>query len=128
MLNILVVEDRPEEALPLCDLLRRSGHHVNVAVDGEEALDNEIADPPDVILLDLGLPKIDGFEVAEATRSVAWERRPLIVALTGHDEIDYRKRATAAGIDLFLPKPVDRRALQMALDRFEAGECATAPR
>jgi DNA-binding response OmpR family regulator len=127
MLNILVVEDRPDEALPLCHFLLRSGYRVNVAIDGADALEKEIADPPDIILLDLGLPKLDGFEVAQATRHVAWKRRPLIVAITGHDEPEYRKRATAAGVDLFFPKPIDPQALHVALCRFEAAaNCAPA--
>jgi DNA-binding response OmpR family regulator len=115
MLHILVVEDRSDEALPLCCLLLRAGHRVNVAANGEEALMAEIADPPDVILLDLCLKKIDGFEVAAATRSVAWSRRPLIVAVTGHDDDEHRRRAKAAGIDHFLVKPVNIEELKAIL-------------
>jgi CheY-like chemotaxis protein len=117
MLHILVVEDRSDEALPLCCLLLRAGHRVNVAADGIAALQSEIADPPDVILLDLCLKKLDGFEVAAATRSVAWSRRPYIVAVTGHNDDEHRRRAKAAGIDHFLVKPVNIEELKAILQK-----------
>lgn len=114
-LNVLVVEDRAEDAIALRALLDPDGHRVRVAADGEQALAEAIADPPDVMLLDLGLPKLNGLEVAAAMRSVIWGRRPLLVAVTGHGDRVHRDRAAAAGIDLFMVKPVDPDALRAAL-------------
>jgi DNA-binding response OmpR family regulator len=119
-LNVLVVDDRPDDASACCQLLTRGGHHVRVVYDGESALKEVIEDPPEVMLLDLELPKLDGFEVASATRDVKWVRRPLIVAVTAHGEDDYRRRAAEAGFDLYMLKPVDVDALGSLLRRYQA--------
>ena len=116
-LNILVAEDRPDEAVALQTLLRREGHLVRIAADGEAALLAAIEEPPEVMLLDIDLPKLDGCSVAAAARSVKWRRRPVVVTLTGHDGDDNRRRAAAAGVDLYLTKPVDLDTLRAILGR-----------
>jgi CheY-like chemotaxis protein len=118
-LSVLVVDDRPDDASALCRLLTRSGHRVRVAYDGEAALEAVIEDLPEVMLLDLELPKLDGCDVAAAARGVRWPRRPLIVALTAHGEVEYRRRAAAAGVDQYLLKPVDVEALGSLLHRYQ---------
>jgi CheY-like chemotaxis protein len=117
-LNVLVAEDRAEDAAALRTILRRSGHHVRVAPDGEAALREAIEDPPQVMLLDIDMPKLDGCEVARAVRSVAWPERPLVATITGHDADEYRRRAAAAGVDLYLVKPISAEALRTLLGRL----------
>ncbi|HEY1378718.1 MAG TPA: response regulator [Gemmataceae bacterium] len=119
-LNVLVVEDREEDAETLRTVLRQDGHRVRVAADGEAALRAALDEPPDVMLLDLALPKLDGYQVAAAARNVVWRRRPLLVAVTGHGEDEYRRRAAAAGIDLFMVKPVDPDVLRSALRTYKS--------
>src|SRR3954468_18622757 len=114
-LNVLVVEDREDDAATLRAVLRQDGHCVRVAADGEAALRAAIDEAPDVMLLDLALPKLDGCQVAAAARHVVWGRGALLVAVTGHGDDDYRRRAAAAGIDLFLVKPVDPDVLRTTL-------------
>jgi CheY-like chemotaxis protein len=118
-LNVLVVEDQAADAMALRILLDPDGHRVRVVSDGEAALLAAIEDPPDVMLLDLGLPKLNGFEVAAATRSVAWGRRPLLVAVTGHADDAHRSQALKAGIDLYMTKPVDPDALRTTLEVYQ---------
>jgi two-component system, OmpR family, response regulator len=120
-LNLLVVEDRADDAAALLAVLTPDGYSVRIAPDGEAALSAIIADPPDAILLDLGLPKLGGLDVASALRSIAWRRRPLVVAVTGHGDDEHRARAAAAGIDLFMSKPVDPEAVRATLRGFLAG-------
>jgi CheY-like chemotaxis protein len=120
-LNVLVAEDRADDAAALQVLLSRDGHRVRVAGDGVAALREVLDDPPEVLLLDINLPKLDGCDVAAAARSVAWHRRPLVVTVTGHDGQDYRRRAAAAGVDLYLVKPVDPEAIRAVLMRYRQG-------
>ena len=117
-LNILVAEDRPEEAAALQKLLRLEGHRVRVAADGEAALLAAIEEPPEVMLLDIDLPKLDGCAVAAAARSVKWHLRPVVVTITDRDGVDNRRRAAAAGVDLYLTKPVDPDTLRAILGRI----------
>src|SRR5215204_1706466 len=105
-LSVLVVEDDPVTLDAMNQLLTLSGYAVAVAATGEEALRLVEASPPDVVFVDLQLPGIDGFEVASRLRSAPAPKRPLVVAVTGHDGPEYRQRSAEAGIDLHLVKPV----------------------
>jgi CheY-like chemotaxis protein len=106
-LSVLVVEDHLEQALPLAAFLGADGNRVRIAADGETALRKVITEQPDVILLDLGLPKLDGLEVAEMVRGSHLPWRPWIIAVSGHDEPGVRERAADVGIDDFFVKPIE---------------------
>jgi DNA-binding response OmpR family regulator len=117
-LRILVVEDDPDTALSQTILLRLTGHDVEVADDGPSALAKALVYLPDVILLDIGLPDFNGWEIAKLLRE-HWTKPAFIIAITGHGrEVDKRQSA-AAGIDLHLTKPVDQGYLEIVLRRFQ---------
>jgi CheY-like chemotaxis protein len=120
-LRVLVVEDNADCAVTLARFLQRLGHEVEVAPDGPAAVAAAQARPPDVVLLlDLGLPGLDGWEVARRLQGHPAQRRPLLVAVTGHDEAADRRRSDEAGIDLHLDKPVDPGLLRRLLTRFRS--------
>jgi CheY-like chemotaxis protein len=114
-LSVLVVEDRLQDAYTLATLLRADGDHIRVVGDGQTALREMLAEPPDVVLLDLSLPKLDGFEVAAAVRRAHLPRRPWIVVVSGHNEPWVRARADAAGVDDFFAKPIDPAQLRASI-------------
>jgi DNA-binding response OmpR family regulator len=119
-LNVLVVEDRAQDAAALRAILTPDGHEVRLAADGLAALEEAVADPPDVVLLDLDLPKLNGLAVAAAARKAVWGRRPLLVAVTGHGDDAFRDQAAEVGIDVYLVKPIDPDALRATLRVYEA--------
>jgi CheY-like chemotaxis protein len=118
-LVILTVEDDQETAQNLAFLLRREGHEVNIAPDGPAALRSAQVHQPDVVLLDIGLPGMNGYEVARHLYQQKAEKRPLLIAVTGHGEEKDRQQSEEAGIDLHLVKPVDPGQLNGVLRRFE---------
>jgi PAS domain S-box-containing protein len=105
--RVLVVDDNEDAASTLASLLELNGHVAQVAHDGEQALRAAEAWRPDVVLLDIGLPRLNGYDVCRHLRSQAWARELRIVALTGWGQVDDRKRSEAAGFDRHLVKPVD---------------------
>jgi two-component system, OmpR family, response regulator len=120
-MRVLVVEDQPEAADCIALLLRRAGHDAELAADGPSALAAIEANPPDVVLLDIGLPGwMDGWEVARRLQDWPIFKRPLVVALTGHGDDEDRRRSEEAGIDLHLTKPVDAGQLKKLLSRFRS--------
>lgn len=119
-LRILVVDDNRDSAVSLSILLSLTGHETTTAFDGEEALDTADRFQPDVVLLDIGLPKLNGYEVCRALRAVPRERRLVIVALTGWGQDDDRRKSVQAGFDAHLVKPVDPDALQRTLRQLIA--------
>jgi CheY-like chemotaxis protein len=118
-LRVLVVEDEADTAASVAMLLRLDGHEVQVAGDGPTALRVAQERPPDVALLDLLLPGMDGYEVARRLLERATDKRPLLIAITGCGQEPDRQRSAQAGIDLHLLKPVDPAALQGLLKRFQ---------
>jgi CheY-like chemotaxis protein len=117
-LYILLVEDDPDTAESTAMFLRECGHRVQVASDGPAACQAAASQPPDVVLLDLALPGMDGWEVARRLQEPAWEKKPLLIAVTGHDRKEDYGRSLTAGIDLHLAKPVDLNFLRQLLARF----------
>jgi CheY-like chemotaxis protein len=121
-LRVLVVEDDPDLAAGLAGWLGRCGHEARVAPDGPTALQAASSSPPDVVLLDLGLPGMDGLEVARRVHAgvaPATAKPPLLIALTGrHSDAD-RRRSEEAGIDLHLTRPVDVGLLHRMLQRVQ---------
>jgi CheY-like chemotaxis protein len=118
-LRILVVEDHDDTAASLSMLLHLNGYEVEVAIDGPSALEAVKASAPDVVLLDIGLPKMNGWLVAKQIREHDVWQRPLLVAVTGYGTQADRLRSQQAGIDLHLVKPVEPHALEDLLKRFE---------
>ncbi len=117
-LNVLVAEDDPATAEVLARTLEDVGHEVRVLYDGRDALTAALIDPPDVAVLDVGLPRLDGWRVARRLRRALGQRPCLLVALSGHDgPADDRHLSRMAGFDLHLAKPFDPRALARALVR-----------
>jgi CheY-like chemotaxis protein len=113
--RILVVDDNVDAAESLAVLLRLEGHEVRVAGDGPAALAAAQADPPEMVVLDLGMPGMDGFEVARRLRGQPGPDGVLLVALTGWAQEDDRRRCYEAGFDGHLPKPVEWDALRQFL-------------
>ncbi len=112
-LRVLVVDDNRDAANSLGKLLTRLyGQDVRVVYDGQDALAAAAEFLPEVILLDIGLPDIDGYEVARSLRARDDSPRPLVVALTGWGQDTDRQRSREAGFDLHLVKPVDPDALR----------------
>jgi CheY-like chemotaxis protein len=113
-LRVMVVEDDEDATATLGRLLRMYGYEVEVATDGPSACQAIQTSLPDVVLLDIGLPKMDGWEVAKLIREQS-VKRPLMVALTGYGADADRLRSQEAGIDLHLVKPVDPEELHKLL-------------
>ena len=120
-LRILVVDDNLDAADSLGMVLRMMGHDVETAHDGLEAMGAATAFRPDVILLDIGLPKLDGYEVARRIREQDGGADVVLVALTGWGQEEDRQRSREAGFDLHMTKPVDFKALQKLLVGVHAG-------
>ena len=109
--KVLVVDDNVDAANSIAKILQLFGHEVRCVYDGPSALAEAQASPPDVIVLDIGLPGIDGYEVARRLRAgKQFERTPLI-ALTGYGQAEDRARSRNAGFDHHLTKPVDPEVL-----------------
>ena len=115
--RILVVDDSPDNAESLALLLRLGGNEVETAHDGVEALAVAERWRPDVVLLDLAMPKVDGYEVCRRMRERPWGQRTVLIAQTGRGCDDDHQRTGAAGFDGHLVKPVDITQLQELLDR-----------
>jgi PAS domain S-box-containing protein len=112
--RVLVVDDNADAAELLGGLLRSSGHEVMIASDGPQALDLAGAFRPEVALLDIGLPVMDGYELARRLRSQLDTVR--LIAVTGYGQDSDRERSRAAGFDAHMIKPVDPDVLEAALD------------
>jgi CheY-like chemotaxis protein len=111
---ILIVEDGPDNRETLQELLETLGHTVHVAADGVEGVDVALHVRPEVALVDIGLPRLDGFEVARRVRATLG-RQIFLVALTGYGQPEDRTRAAVAGFDAHLTKPMDLDALERML-------------
>jgi signal transduction histidine kinase/ActR/RegA family two-component response regulator len=118
--RVLIVEDKHDAAEALAMYLSLLGHQVRVAHDGVEALEASAAFLPDIILLDIGLPRMDGFEVAQAIRGQPWGADVLLVAVSGWGQADDKRRAVQAGFDQHLTKPIDPQAVAEILSQARA--------
>ena len=115
--RVLVVEDSPDARQSLRLLLELAGHHVETCEDGPSGLAKLGAFQPDVALIDLGLPGMDGYAVARELRRRPDTRAIRLVAVTGYGQADDRRRALAAGFDQHVTKPVDATMLDELLGR-----------
>ena len=113
--RVLVVDDNIDAAETLALMLKLHGHHVQTAHDGLDALRVAPVFAPHIILLDLGMPNLNGYETANRIRSQPWGRDMALVALTGWGQPKDRKRTVEAGFDAHLVKPVDQNTLLKTL-------------
>ena len=114
-LRVLVVDDNADALLSLAMLLKISGHEVRTAEDGVTALQMSIEHLPDVVLLDIGLPGLNGYEVAKRIRQEATLSHVVLVAITGYGQQSDRSNALKAGFDHHLVKPIDVAKLELVL-------------
>jgi CheY-like chemotaxis protein len=120
--HVLVVDDNADAAESLALLLQREGHSVDVAHDGRDALEQYDRAHHDAVIMDIGLPVLDGHECARAMRRAQGGRALLIIALTGWGHPEDRRRSEASGFDHHLVKPVlpsELNALLVAAQRTE---------
>lgn len=113
--SILIVDDNQDAADSLGALLGLMGNEVHIAYDGEQALEMAAALEPQIVLMDIGLPKLNGYEAARRMRTLPGMREALIVALTGWGQGEDRRRSREAGFDHHLVKPVALDDLQNVL-------------
>ncbi|HET9472143.1 MAG TPA: response regulator, partial [Usitatibacter sp.] len=104
--SVLVVDDNDDAASSMAMLLRLMGHEVSIEHDGESALARVASERPDIILLDIGLPGMSGYEVAERLRKAPAGRAAKLYALTGYGQDEDRRRSAESGFDGHLVKPV----------------------
>jgi CheY-like chemotaxis protein len=114
------VDDNVDAAQSLAMLLETSGHSVRTAYDGEAALEAARAHRPDIAFLDIGLPKLDGYELAKCLRHDVALGHITLVAMTGYGQAADRERARVAGFDEHLIKPVDFSKVERLLDEVAA--------
>lgn len=115
-MHILVVDDSRDAADSLAMVINLLGHSTSVAYDGPAALEAARQRRPDVVLLDLGLPGMDGYEVACRLREMFPERKMVLVAVTGYGREEDRQRSLECGIALHLVKPVEPEVLPKVLE------------
>jgi CheY-like chemotaxis protein len=121
--RILVVDDNRDAAQTLATMLKLMGHEVHTAHDGYEGVEAATAFQPDVILLDIGMPRLNGFDACQRIREQPWSRNVLIVALTGWGQEQDKLRSQQVGFNKHLVKPVEPAALTKLL--ADAGERGT---
>ena len=114
--RILIVEDNEDSALSLKLLLEAMGYAVGVVHDGEGAVAAASSERPDVILMDVGLPRMNGYDAARQIRRECRDRKILIIALTGWGKESDRRQSADAGIDHHLVKPLDLGQLRELLE------------
>jgi CheY-like chemotaxis protein len=123
-LRILVADDLADSADSLALLLRASGHEVRTAYDGVEALEEAARFLPNAVLLDLGMPGMDGIDVCKCIRAQPWGKEMFVVAQTGWGRADDIHRTREAGFDLHMTKPIDFCELASTLHVLEAPDSA----
>jgi two-component system, sensor histidine kinase len=119
-LKILLIEDDTDARDALAALLGLDGHHVTATGDGAHGVDLAKAAPPDVAVIDIGLPGLDGYEVARRIRSTV-APSTVLIALTGYSLPEDRQRAAEAGFDDHIVKPVDPADLSRLLAKLAQG-------
>jgi two-component system CheB/CheR fusion protein len=126
-LRILVVDDNVDGADMLALLLSDEGHEVRTAYTGREAMDAASRQRPDVIFLDIGLPELNGYEVARLLRADVTLSDTYIVAVTAYGTPADKAAALAVGIDAHLTKPVEPPTIYAALEKARLGRGTKAP-
>jgi CheY-like chemotaxis protein len=116
-LRILIAEDNQDAADSLAIILNLFGHHTQIALNGLDAVQMAHEYQPDVMLLDIGMPGLNGYEVARQLDGPLQEKKPLIIAVTGYAAREDLLRSAEAGMSLHLIKPVDPYRLRDILSR-----------
>jgi CheY-like chemotaxis protein len=116
--RVLVVDDNVDAADMLVMLLQMFGHQAKAVYSGQAALATAVEYEPDFVLLDIGLPDMNGYEVAQHLRQLQQTKNVRLIAITGYGHDADRQRSKEAGIDLHLVKPVDPKRLQDVLDTW----------
>jgi CheY-like chemotaxis protein len=117
--RLLVVDDNKDAAESMSMLLEMWGHQVVFAYDGPSALETAEQWQPEAVFLDIGLPGMDGYEVAERMRELPQGKAAVLIAITGYGQDDDRLRSLRAGIDHHLVKPVAPDALRSLIDSLQ---------
>lgn len=125
MTRILYVEDNEDNIYMLSRRLRRKGYEVSIARDGEKGIAAALAERPALILMDLGLPVLDGWESARRLKAMAETSAIPIIALSAHAMAGDKERALAAGCDDFDTKPIDFKRLLGKIEALLARSGAT---
>ncbi|HSN89182.1 MAG TPA: response regulator, partial [Thermoanaerobaculia bacterium] len=113
--KVLIADDEQNIVISIEFLMKREGFQVLIAHDGEEALAKTGRHRPEVVLLDIGLPKMDGYEVARRLRLDSGNEGLLLIAVTGYGNREDRERGKLSGFDYHLVKPIDLQQLQRLL-------------
>ena len=116
--TVLVADDNRDAAESLALVLQHCGYATHVAHTGREALALALRERPEALVLDIGMPEMTGYEVAQHIRREAWGKRALLLAVTGWGQSEDKQRAAAAGFDHHLTKPVAPEALEQLLEQF----------
>jgi CheY-like chemotaxis protein len=124
-MRLLIVDDNPDTVASLAMLMRMYGHDVMTADSGPAGLEAALAHERDVIMLDIGLPSIDGYEVARRIR--AHTAKPVLIAMTGYGQPEDQVKSKEAGFDYHLTKPVDPDRLQDLLAKIGSKQQGTGP-
>ena len=111
-LRILVVDDNQDSAMSMAMMLSIMGHETRTAHDGESAVEAAESFLPEVVLLDIGLPKLNGYEVAQRIRERAWGASMFLIAVTGWGQEEDRQRSSEVGLNVHMVKPVEPAALE----------------
>src|SRR5215213_1511878 len=120
--RILVVDDNHDSALSLAMMLSIMGHETRTAHDGESAVSTAEMFLPDVVLLDIGLPKLNGYEVAQRIRENTWGRSMFLIAVTGWGQEEDRQRSSEVGLNVHMVKPVEPALLEKLLADLPQGK------
>ncbi|WKB53814.1 response regulator [Eleftheria terrae] len=123
--KVLIADDNVDAAESLAVLLSLDGHEVRTARGGEEALQMAESFQPDAAVLDIGMPRLNGYEVARRIRAASWGGRMLLIALTGWSQSDDLQRARDAGFDHHCTKPANPDELQPWLKQAVERRSAT---
>ncbi len=113
--RIVAADDNSDALHAVALMLRMKGHEVETAVDGLDALEKVRVSQPDIALLDIGMPGMDGYEVARSIRNEPWGQGMLLVAMTGWGQKRDKQQALEAGFDMHLTKPVDLQVLEQII-------------
>ena len=118
--RVLVVDDNAAAAQLLSMILKLLGHEVRTASDGQEGIEIAAKFLPDAVLMDIGMPRMNGYEAAHHIREQSWGERILLIAVTGRDQHEDRKLSQVAGFDHHLVKPADVSELQRLIQESQA--------
>jgi CheY-like chemotaxis protein len=105
--RVLVVDDNQDAAVSLASLLRLAGYNVELAFDGRKAIDIAQRFEPDICILDINMPGMNGYELAQHIRELALRHPPVLATMTAYNDCDHLDRAVDAGFDLHFAKPAN---------------------